>query len=252
MIDPKERFSDRVEDYTRYRPEYPRGLFDFFVGVCGLGPGRIAADVGSGTGLLTRLLLATGARVFAVEPNAAMRASAEGSLSGDPRFESVDGSAEATGLPGASVGVVAAGQAFHWFDPTRTRSEFARVLEPGGFVVLVWNNRADTPLGRDYEDMLRRFAPDYAHVRTRASAAESNMRAFFAPQEPQVARWDNRQLLDEVGLRGRLLSSSFAPRVGHPLHEPMLGRLAEIFRTHAVDGAVTFAYETVAWYGQIR
>jgi SAM-dependent methyltransferase len=251
VIDPKERFSNRVDDYVHHRPGYPPELLDLVVRLSGLGPGGVAADVGSGTGFLTRLLLESGARVIGVEPNAAMRAAAEQMLSAEARFQSIDGSAEATGLAGASVDVVTAGQAFHWFDPARTRLEFSRILRPGGWVVLVWNHRKDTALGRDYEELLERFAPDYAHVRTRERAAEPNMRAFFAPDVPSVARFDNAQRLDEMGLRGRLMSSSYAPRAGHPLHEPMIGRLAEIFRSHAQGGAVTVEYDTRAWYGQL-
>jgi SAM-dependent methyltransferase len=251
MIDSKERFSDRVHDYARHRPGYPPGLLDLVVGVCGLGPGRVAADVGSGTGILTRMLLESGARVVGVEPNAAMRAAADDALAGQERFESATGSAESTTLADASIDVAVAGQAFHWFDPMRTRAEFARILKPRGWVVLAWNRRRDSPLGRDYEELLQRFAPDYAYVRTRDRAAEPNLRAFFAPEVPSAARFDNEQRLDEAGLRGRLLSSSYVPRVGHSLYEPMMQRLAEIFRSHAQDGIATLAYETEVWYGRI-
>jgi SAM-dependent methyltransferase len=251
MIDPKERFSDRVRDYVRYRPGYPREILELVVRVCGLGPGRIAADVGSGTGILTRLLLESGGRVVGVEPNAQMRAAAEQSLSGDAHFESLDGCAESTGLGDSSVDVIASGQAFHWFDPAPTRVEFARILKPGGWVVLVWNRRKDTAFGRDYEAMLDRFAPDYAHVRTRDRAAEPNLRAFFAPETPVGVTFDNEQRLDQSALAGRLLSSSYAPRAGHPLYEPMIQRLAEIFHIHARDGAVRFEYDALVWYGRM-
>jgi SAM-dependent methyltransferase len=212
----------------------------------------VAADVGSGTGILTRLLLESAARVVGVEPNAQMRAAAERTLSEEVHFESVDGCAESTSLGDASVDVIASGQAFHWFDPPRTRVEFARILKPGGWVVLVWNRRKDNAFGRDYEAMLDRFAPDYAHVRTRDRAAEPNLRAFFAPETPNFATFDNEQRLDEAGLAGRLMSSSYAPRAGHAQYEPLMRRLAEIFDAHAQDGAVRFEYHTLVWYGRMR
>lgn len=251
MIDPKERFSDRVDDYVRYRPGYPPGLLELFVRVCGLGPGSVVADVGSGTGILTEMLLTTGARVAGIEPNPAMRAAAQQSLSGSARFVSVDGAAEATTLGSASVDAIVAGQAFHWFDPVRTRTEFARILRPAGWVVLAWNQLKNSPMSRDYESMLERFAPDYAHVRTRVRASGPNLRGFFMPQVPISVKFDNEQRLDEAGLRGRLMSSSFAPRAGDPLHEPMMQRLGEIYRAHASNGAVTFAYDTEVWYGRL-
>src|SRR5580704_17335722 len=150
MVDPKERFSSRVDDYVRYRPGYPAALYAWLAAEGRLDAGSVVVDVGSGTGILSRGLLESGgARVVGVEPNAAMRAAAERSLAGQPRFESVDASAEATGLPAASADLVIAAQAFHWFDPPRARVEFARILRPSGLVALVWNQRSDSPQNRD-------------------------------------------------------------------------------------------------------
>ena len=251
MLDPKERFSDRVDDYVRYRPDYPRSLLELLETECGLACDRDVADVGSGTGMLTRLLLESGARVIGVEPNSAMRAAAERALGHEPRFRSVDASAEATGLPDASVDLITAGQAFHWFDSVQAHLEFSRILRPRGWVALAWNQRQDSAFNRDYLAMLEQYAPDYGDVRVRDREAEPKMRAFFAPASPRVARFDNEQRLDGPGLRGRLLSSSYAPRAGHPLHTPMLSRLDEIFAAHARDGRVTIAYDTAVWYGQL-
>ena len=251
MTDPKDRFTDCVDDYVRYRPTYPPALLELITRKCGLGAGRVAADIGSGTGILSRLLLQSGGRVVGVEPNGAMRAAAEAALSTDARFESVDASAEETGLPDASVDVIACAQAFHWFDPVRSRAEFGRILKPGGWVVLAWNRRKDTPLGRDYEDLLERFAPEYAQVRTREHAAEPGLVALFAPLPPNFVRFDHAQLLDEADLRGRLLSSSYVPQKGHALFEPMLRRLGEIFGAHEQGGVVRLAYDTLVWYGRL-
>jgi SAM-dependent methyltransferase len=256
MIDPKQRFTNRVDDYVRYRPGYPAALFELLIRECRLAPTSRIADVGSGTGILARgLLEATAARVVAVEPNAAMREAAEGALSGEPRFESLEGSAEATGLPDADVDLVIAGQAFHWFDAPRARAEFARILRRGeagaGVVALVWNQRADTPLNREYAEMLERFAPEYPQAHERERASEPKMRAFFAPLSPRVASFPNAQRLDGAGLRGRLLSSSYAPAEGHPLHAAILVRLDEIFRAHEQGGFVTLHYETIVWYGSL-
>jgi SAM-dependent methyltransferase len=249
-MDPKERFSNRVDDYISYRPSYPAALVDKLTALADLRPGRVVADVGSGTGILSRLLLGTGARVLGIEPNAAMRGAAEQALGGDERFESRHGSAETTGLPDACVDLVCAAQAFHWFEPVRTRAEFARILR-GGNVALIWNQREDTPLNRDYEAMLERYAPDYRNVRERDRAAEPRIRAFFAPAVPALATFGNSQRLDASGLRGRLTSSSYAPTEESPLYEPMMKELDSIFRTYAENGTVVIEYETVLWYAPL-
>ena len=252
-MDPKERFSNRVDDYVRYRPGYPAALFEWLAVQGVLGAGSRVVDVGSGTGIFSRALLEAGGgpRVVGIEPNAAMRAAAEKSLAGHPRFESVDASAEATGLADASADLVIAAQAFHWFDPPRARVEFARILRPAGLVALVWNHRRDSPQNRDYLEMLERFAPEYALVRESDRSNEAKMRAFFAPAAPRLAVFDNEQRLDEAGYIGRLLSSSYAPPAGHPLHAPIVERAREIFRAHSPEGWVTIEYDTLVWYGRL-
>ncbi len=251
-MDPKERFSNRVDDYVRYRPGYPDGLFAMLAAQGCLDAGRVVVDVGSGTGILSRGLLDSGgARVVGIEPNAPMRAAAERAFAGQPRFESVDASAEATGLAAASADLVIAAQAFHWFDAPRARVEFARILVPGGLVALVWNQRRASALNAEYLQMLERYAHDYANVRESERSSEEKMRAFFAPVSPRMATFDNQQRLDEAGFAGRLLSSSYAPPAGHPMHEPMMVRAGEIFRAYAREGLVTVAYDTIVWSARL-
>ena len=121
--DPTRRFSNRVDDYVRYRPHYPPGVLDRLREGIALTPRTVIADVGSGTGISTELFLQNGNTVFAIEPNPEMRAAAERLLGGRPNFHSVRGTAEATTLPDGSVDCVVAAQAFHWFDPEKTRVE---------------------------------------------------------------------------------------------------------------------------------
>jgi ubiquinone/menaquinone biosynthesis C-methylase UbiE len=273
MVSPKERFSDRVTDYVKYRPGYPAALFEALAQTAGLSAGSTIADVGSGTGIFSRSLLALGARVIALEPNAAMRTAAENELAGNPHFESRDGSAEATGLPDASVDAVTAAQAFHWFEPVAARAEFRRILKPRGFVALIWNQRTDNAANRAYEAMLDRYAPDYAQVREKDRSAASRMRAFFAPEVPTSSTFANAQSFDRAGLRGRLASSSFAPTRESPLYVPIYEELDRIFDAFAkvetdgetdtkTDGTTEgesggdrrrflFEYDTVLWLGRL-
>ena len=251
MSDSTRRFSSRVENYVKYRPGYPPAVVDLLAAECGLHAGSVVADVGSGTGLLTELFLKHDARAYGVEPNREMREAGERRLRGYPTFTSVDGTAEATSLPDRSVDFVTAGQAFHWFDHARARVEFARVLRPGGWVVLVWNERRGaTPFLAAYEQLLHEYAVDYAAINHRQVGAEA-IGAFFAPGSYTKATFENRQVFDFDGLAGRLLSSSYAPEPGHPRHVPMLGELRAIFAAHQRDGSVAFEYDTEVYYGRL-
>lgn len=255
--DSKQRFSNRVRDYVRYRPGYPHEILDPLRDECGLTPESVIADVGSGTGLLSRLFLDNGNLVYGVEPNAEMRAAGEQSLRGYPKFRSIAASAEATTLPEASVDFVVAGQAFHWFDPQAARKEFARILRlqarSGGWVAVIWNERRieTSALLRAYEAMLRKYSPDYAQVSAKYPEVE-RMAEFFGPAELRQRTFPNEQIFDFEGFRGRLLSSSYSPPKDHPNHEPMLAELKRIFDAHNDHGRVRVEYTTHLYYGRLK
>ena len=251
MLNSTERFSSRVENYIKYRPSYPSAVLELLSVRCGLAATSAVADVGSGTGILTELLLETGAEVFAVEPNREMRAAAERLLNDYGRFRSVAGTAEATTLPTACVDLITASQAFHWFDVQKSRSELARVLRPRGWVALIWNERPleAVPLLDEYDALLRRHAPEYDRVRD-MRADESKMREFFG-RRPEVAVFPNRQSFDYAGFEGRLMSSSYAPESGDPQHEPMIAGLRSLFERHNRAGKVLFPYRTLVYFGRM-
>lgn len=251
--DPTLRFTDRVSDYVRYRPGYPAEILDALRAECGLAPASVIADIGCGTGNLAKVFLDHGNTVIGVEPNAAMREAGARELARyGLRFRAVEGRAEATGLPGASVDMVTAGQAFHWFQPAAARDEFTRILRPGGAVALVWNERRPVSAFLDeYEALLLKYATDYARIRDQRNSAEAVER-FFAPRPACVGTYSYAQQFDYEGLHGRLLSSSYAPRPGDANHEPMVRELRATFDKYAVAGRVAFEYETSLWYGRLH
>ncbi|HVO79669.1 MAG TPA: class I SAM-dependent methyltransferase [Terriglobales bacterium] len=249
--DPTQRFSSRVEDYVRSRPGYPSGVLDLLNRECGLTPAKVVADIASGTGIFTRMLLEHGNRVFAVEPNSEMRRAGEELLASYPRFISIAGTAEATTLPDRCVDLVTAAQAAHWFNREEARREFMRILKPGGWTVLLWNERRtdSTAFLRDYEDLLLTCGTDYQEVRHERTTAVIG--SFFAPSPYHERVFDMRQEFDYSALAGRLLSSSYTPQPGHPNHEPMLRELRRIFDAHQVLGRVSFEYNTRVYYGRL-
>lgn len=251
MSSSTERFTSRVETYSKYRPTYPTAVIDLLHSECGLTADAIVADVGSGTGILSELILKNGNEVIGVEPNQAMRLAAEHLLTGYPRFRSVAGSAESSTLPSTSVDLITAGQAFHWFDAAAARREFARILKPKGYVALIWNDRQldSTEFLRGYEALLRQYGTDYAKVQ------EFNPRdvitEFFAPTGFKLQQFPNRQEFDYDGFKGRVLSASYTPEPGNPNFEPMLSALRKLFDSYEEDGKVAFEYDTKVFYGQL-
>jgi len=250
---PTRRFSSRVENYIKYRPGYPSAVVDTLVSECALTEKSIVADVGSGTGILSELFLKHGNPVFGIEPNREMREAGERLLKLYPNFTSVNGTAEATTLADRSVDFITAGQAFHWFDRSQARKESARILTPDAWVALIWNDRhIDTsPFLCAYEELLLRYGTDFEAV-THRNVDAATIAAFFAPQPATHQTFRNRQVFDFEGLKGRLLSSSYAPEPGHPNYPPMLDTLRAIFDKHQIDGQVEFTYTTVVYFGHLH
>jgi len=240
-----------VQNYVRFRPGYPKEILGLLEFECGLNPRSVIADIGSGTGKLTELFLANGNPVFGVEPNPEMREAGERLLKGFPNFTSIAATAEDTSLRNASVDFIAAGQAFHWFDRARCRAEFARILKPEGWIVLVWNDRKTetTRFLVEYEHLLQTYATDYSKV-DHKQIDDGVVRDFFG-NAPAKKSFPSAQEFDFEGLKGRLLSSSYAPEKGQPGHAEMLLELERLFNAHQQNGGVQFIYDTVVYYGKL-
>lgn len=252
MKDPTGRFSGRAESYAKHRPVYPPVVLDPLREECGLTSESVVADVGSGTGLLARLFLDNGNRVFGVEPNAEMRATGERLLAGyGDRFVSGAGSAEETGLEAGSTDFVTAGQAFHWFDRERARTEFGRVLRPDGWVVLVWNERrvSGTAFLEEYEEMILALGTDYTAV-SHGNLEGEAFGAFYGGGYEE-RHFSNQQVLDLAGLRGRLMSTSYVPAEGEPGFGALMERLEVLFEEHEEGGTVTVEYDCWVLYGRL-
>ena len=252
MTDTVERFSNRVANYVKYRPGYPREILDVFRDEMGLTESSVIADIGSGTGISSKVFLENGNAVFGVEPNAAMRAAAEEFLRDFAKFKSVDGTAENTNLPDNSVDFVIAAQAFHWFDQQETPREFRRIRRAGGgFVALIWNERQlDTnDFLREYEELLKKYGTDYAQVRHDNLDKEIFEKSFQA--EFASKNFVNAQTLDFEGLKGRILSSSYMPSETSARFAPMVAELRRLFEKYAESGKIQILYSTNIFYTRL-
>jgi SAM-dependent methyltransferase len=249
-LNPTERFSDRADAYVRARPTYPDAVVAHLEKAGALGAGATVVDLGVGTGLSAEPFLRAGYAVTGVEPNDAMRESGDRFLAAYAGYRSVKGTAEQTGLPDRCAQLAIAGQAFHWFDPARAGAEARRILVPGGWAALIWNDRPATGTAflEGYEALLKTYGIDYEKVSHRHVDQDAIGR-FFAPMLPDVAYFDNPRSLSRDELKALVGSASYMPPPGHPRHAEMSAALETLFDTHAVGGRVAMHYRTRMHYG---
>jgi ubiquinone/menaquinone biosynthesis C-methylase UbiE len=248
----KERFSNRVDTYVKYRPSYPMEAIDYLYETVGFKPQSQIADIGAGTGKFTQLLLERGSQITAVEPNQAMREAAEKLFAEEAGFNSISGSAEETKLQSHSVDFIVCAQAFHWFNHAAAQVEFRRILKEGGKAVLIWNSRLrhGSSFLEEYELLLNKFGTDYAKVNHK-NISQRALASFFKEGHLKEARFKISQEFDYEGLSGRLLSSSYIPVMGQPSYEPMMKQLNKLFKRNEHDGKVFIDYETEVFWGEV-
>ena len=245
LREPTKRFSIRANDYVKYRPSYPTAVLACLRDEFGLTDTAVIADIGSGTGLLSKLFLDNGNRVVGVEPNPEMRVAGERFLAGYANFTSVNGAAEATTLPDSSVDFVTAGQAAHWFDAKPARREFERILRENGRIIFIWNTRDvdGSPFMQEYEALLDEFSLKDTGYPPRKGGHE-RAPGYILGDDHTRRTFANRQSLDFAGLLGRSASSSMMPWPDHPQYEPMAAALRALFERYEVDGRVQILYKT--------
>ncbi len=250
---PTGRFSGLAELYAKCRPDYPAEAIDFILTRCGLGPGARLVDVGSGTGISARLFARRGLEVIGIEPNADMRrqAEAEPPLPNAPAPVYREGTAEATGLPDASADAVLAAQAFHWFNAAASLREFQRILRPGGWTVLLWNERdAADPFTAAYGAIIGSSAEAVAVEGPRGKAGTTLLDSpLFEDARRDLFR--HAQELDLEGLLGRAFSASYAPREPDRV-ERFAADLQAVFGRFERGGTVVLCYETSVYSARRR
>lgn len=252
IADNTQRFSDRVENYVKYRPGYPKELVTFLTKAVDLGADSRIADIGSGTGKSSEVFIDHGFAVDGVEPNDEMRLAAEIQFKGQPLFRSIKGSAEDTSLKEGAYSHIIAGQAFHWFDPTLSKKEFHRILAPGGRVILIWNERdVRSSFLSDYESFLHQHAVRYAEVVHR-NIDEKVLSEFYEPFTYKVKELYNYQLFDFEAILGRYQSSSYAYQEGDPQFSATKNALKVPFEKHKRNGLIKMEYQTNMYYGQLK
>lgn len=247
-MDGKTVFGSRVAYYLQARPDYPSAVLTCLQGNYGLTETAVLADIGSGTGKLSHRFLENGNMVYGVEPNDEMRQASAVYLQEFSRFTAVNGTAEATTLPTASIDFVVAGQAAHWFDREKAATEFRRIRKPDSIVALVWNQRdQDNPLIHGFNRILHTYRPPTPELR-RPNATPEDI-AALAGSQPQLYVFPYVQQLDFTGLVARMLSISLTPLPGEPNHEALVAALQDLFDTYQENGRIHIPYRTELYVG---
>ncbi len=242
------RFDDRVDNYVKYRPHYPKAMLDLFKQEMNLQEKSVIADIGSGTGISAKLFLENGNTVFGIEPNPSMREASLKYLKDYTNFNVIDGTAENTGLKDKTIDIIIAAQAFHWFDNAKTILEFRRILRKNGHIALIWNERqlGTNKFLHEYEKFLIEFGTDYEKVR-HDTITEKTLSKFFE-KSLKSKTFENSQTLDFEGLLGRILSSSYMPSEGHSRFAEMKKTLKDLFAEHSEKGKIMILYNTNIFY----
>lgn len=247
-MDNKKLFSDRVEDYVKYRPSYPAEMLSFIL-EHGITPNSMVCDIGSGTGILSELLLKKGIKVIGIEPNNEMRKYSEQLMEKYPKFEPISASAEETGLLDSSIDVITSAQAFHWFDRNKCREEFSRILKKDGTVFLIWNKRDNsTTLLKSYEEVQKKFGIDYEKF-NHQNINDNEIDEFL--NGCKKITFKNSQKLDWEGFLGRALSASYSPKPGHIRYNDFEKALKSIYNKNQSEGFVRVEYITEVFYGKL-
>jgi SAM-dependent methyltransferase len=244
-------FQRAAEAYERARPDYPQAAVRCLADALRIGPAARVVDLAAGTGKLTRLLVATGAQIVAVEPVEAMRVQLARLV---PEAHVVDGVAERLPLADGAFDAVVVAQAFHWFATAAALAEIHRVLKPGGGLGLIWNVR-DESVGwvRRIGEILRPYqerAPHYSSMEWRAAFQRDRL---FSPL--QTARFAHVYSGSLDGTIDRVRSVSFIAALDGSEREAILAQVRELLQSDPQTQGrrtIEFPYRTVVYWCKRR
>lgn len=238
--------------YDAHRPSYPAAAMTMLTNLGALSPQSVVADVGSGTGIFSKVLLDNGCRVFGVEPLVELSEVANVRLADHLRFTNILGSAEETSLDDSSVDLVTAASALHWFDADAARNEFRRILREPGWTAALWNFRmtGDSAFDKAFDRLWRReFGPPPAATRREIECVIAPR--FFSNSTFERYAFENPLLCNEDGLVGLAASSSHAPGRDDPKWLEVEQHIRRLHRLHQREGLVQVSYETMMYCGRL-
>jgi ubiquinone/menaquinone biosynthesis C-methylase UbiE len=247
-----DKFSGKADVYSKSRPSYPNEFLNYLISSNSLNESSKVADIGSGTGILTRQLLEQGLSVIAVEPNDDMRTAAETALNQFAYFTSIKAAAEETTIPDNSVDLVIAAQAFHWFDHEKFKLECKRILKQNAKVALVWNSRDFTsPLIIENAEICKKFCPNFYGFSGGIGEDQEVFKKFFRDREYEFTRISNDLTLNLEGFLGRHLSASYSPKPTDKGYQGFVEAVTDLFEKYSTNGKIVIPNYTRSYLGYV-
>ena len=254
VLDTKNRFSNKDENYVKYRPHYPKELIEFMQQKGLIKKGYKIGDIGAGTGKFTELLLQYGYSVIAVEPNGPMLEACKKIYGHYNDLTCLNGSSEHTKLSDISVDLITTAQAFHWFKMDETKKEWMRILKPDRYVALIWNSRIKgknaSSFQKEYENLVTKFGKGYTRMQKNFQVQEK-INILFEKNGYKEFHTPYSQTFDFEELKGRLLSSSYTPQPEDEIYPEMIAALKDLFDKHQIEDQIQIDYDTELSYGKL-
>lgn len=243
-------FTGRTDNYARFRPSYPKSILKMLEERYGFRSTMTVADIGCGTGILSRVFLDNGNQVYCVDPNDEMLATAKRELYQYDKAVIINGLAERTGLKDKSINIIVAGQAFHWFNADCAKVEFKRILTDPFLVALIWNDR-DNRYGftSEYERIVSIYSKNYRG--TGSTAIPIDIITRFFEMSYDYYEYKNSQELDLEGVKGRYLSNSYSLNVTDKRFPEAINALNKAFEKYNIKGKVSIEYITKIFIGKL-
>lgn len=248
-MDNTQKFDGKAAVYAKARPGYANELVRL-LSDNGVGKDSFVADIGSGTGIFSKVLLELGCNVYGIEPNEDMRRESEKLLAHFTTFDPVNGAAENTTLRDRSVDFITVAQAFHWFDIEKFKMECQRIIKDNGKVILIWNSRImESPLVKENEQIFQRFCPDFKGFSGGIGYMDESIQNFF--NNFTVNRFPNYLSFAKAKFIERNLSASYSLKENDAQYDLYLTELNNLFDKYAVDGMLLVPNETIVYIGEV-
>jgi SAM-dependent methyltransferase len=241
-------YATKAEKYAKYRWDYAPEAISAIFDVVGISDQITVADLGAGTGILTKHFVGWAKLVYAIEPEAEMRGLLEKAFSENPFCQIMNSSAETTGLPAQSVDLIAVGQAIHWFEPESAREEFQRILKPFGWLAVLRNYGTDPIYGKAVGELFDEFSrPEPVQRISRLPISH-----YFGSETYQKLLFPFDYMLDWENFLGSLISSAFMPDEYSLNFGKFEAKAREVFDSLNVDGRLASTGETELYLGHLN